>query len=66
VEANAVNDLVTQQLVHDRHSELLADADMRRMDRQRPPRESLVRIRLTLELQFGRRKVETAKRLQAG
>ena len=46
--------------------ELLAYAEGRRLARLQPPRESLVRLRLTIELQFGRRKVEGAKRLQAG
>jgi hypothetical protein len=58
--------MLTRQLVHDRNSELLAHAEGRRLARQQPPRESLVRLRLTIELQFGRRKVEAAKRLQAG
>ncbi|MDQ6722115.1 MAG: hypothetical protein M3003_15155 [Candidatus Dormibacteraeota bacterium] len=61
-----MSDLLTQQLLKDRHSELLADAEQRRLARLQPPRESLVRLRLTIELQFGRRKVEAAKRLQAG
>ena len=61
-----MSDLLTQQLLKDRNAELLADAEQHRLARLRPPRESLVRIRLTIELQFGRRKLETAKRLQAG
>jgi len=61
-----MSDLLTQQLLKDRHAELLADAEQHRLARLRPPTESLVRIRLTIELQFGRRKLEAAKRLQAG
>jgi hypothetical protein len=43
-----------QQLVKDRQAELLADAELRRIARQGPPKEPLVKLRLTIEFQLGR------------
>ncbi len=47
------------QLAKDRQSALLAEAAQRRLARSRP-REPLVRIRLTFELQLGKRTLRTA------
>jgi len=60
-----MSDLLTQQLLKDRNAELLADAEQHRLARLRPPRESLVRIRLTIELQLGRRKLGTVDHVHA-
>ena len=49
-----------RQLVKDRQKELLADAELIHIARQRPPKEPLVRLRLTIELQLGRRRLGTA------
>jgi hypothetical protein len=43
------------QLVKDRQAALLADAEQTRMARQTARHEPLVRVRLTIELQLGRR-----------
>jgi hypothetical protein len=43
------------QLVRDRQAELLVDAEQRRLAGQKPPKEPLVKVRLTIELQLGRR-----------
>jgi hypothetical protein len=43
------------QLVKERQSALLADAELSRLARQRPEKEPLVRFRMTIELQLGRR-----------
>lgn len=43
------------QLVKDRQAELLADAELSRLARQKPEKEPLVRFRMTIELQLGRR-----------
>jgi hypothetical protein len=45
------------QLVKERQAALLADADQSRLARQRPHKEPLVRVRLTIELQLGGRRV---------
>jgi hypothetical protein len=50
-----MSELLTIQVVKDRQSALLAEAEQHRLARQRPPREPLVRLRLTIELQLGRR-----------
>jgi hypothetical protein len=49
-----------QQLVRDRQAALLADAEQIHLARQRPVKEPLVRLRLTIELQLGRRRLGTA------
>jgi hypothetical protein len=51
--------MLDQQLVKDRQSGLLAEAERRRLACLRP-REPLVRIRFTLELQLGKRYLKTA------
>lgn len=45
------------QLVKDRQAALLADAEQSRLAREGPRKEPLMRVRLTIELQLGRRKV---------
>jgi hypothetical protein len=57
-----MNELFTQQLVRDRQAGLLADAEQRRLAGLRPPKEPLVRFRLTIELQLGRRRLATTDR----
>lgn len=47
-----------RQLVRDRQASLLAEADRERLAGGRPSREPLLRFRLTIELQLGRRKLE--------
>jgi len=44
-----------EQLVKDRHGELLADAEQSRLARRQPAKEPLLKFRLTIELQLGRR-----------
>jgi hypothetical protein len=61
-----MNEMLTQQLVKDRISALLADAEQRRLAGLRPPREPLLRLRLTIEFQLGRWKLGSGERLQAG
>jgi hypothetical protein len=50
-----MSELLNQQVVKDRYSRLLAEAQQRRLAGQRPPNEPLVRFRLTIEFQLGRR-----------
>jgi len=47
--------MFNQQLVKERQTALLADAQLSRLARQMPRKEPLVRIRLTIEFQLGRR-----------
>jgi hypothetical protein len=54
--------MFNQQLVKDRQAALLADAELSRLARQRPRKEPLVSLRLTIEFQLGGR--ERAKPLQ--
>jgi hypothetical protein len=44
-----------EQLVKDRHGELLADAEQSRLARRQSAKEPLVRLRLTIEFQLGGR-----------
>ena len=49
------------QLIKDRQGELLAEAEQGRLARRRSPKEPLLKVRLTIELQLGRReKVSSA------
>ena len=57
-----MNELLTRQLVRDRQASLLADAEQRRLAGMRPKSEPLVRVRLTIELQLGRRRLATTDR----
>jgi hypothetical protein len=50
-----VTEIFDQLVVKDRQAELLADAEQRRLARQKAPKEPLVRVRLTIEFQLGRR-----------
>jgi hypothetical protein len=43
------------ELVRERQAVLLADAELSRLARRRAPKEPLVRFRMTIELQLGRR-----------
>jgi hypothetical protein len=54
-----------QQLVSDRQAALLADAELRRLARQRPRKEPLVSVRLTIEFQLGRRERRVHSHLQS-
>jgi hypothetical protein len=47
------------RVVKNHQAALLAEAERARLAGQRPPREPLLRVRLTIELQLGRRKLET-------
>jgi hypothetical protein len=47
-----------RQLVRDHQASLLAEAERERLAGKRTSREPLLRIRLTIELQLGRRKLE--------
>jgi len=44
-----------EQLVKDRHGELLADAEQSRYARRQSPKEPVLKVKLTIELQLGRR-----------
>ena len=44
-----------EQLVKDRHGELLADDEQSRLARRQSAKEPLLKVRLTIELQLGRR-----------
>jgi hypothetical protein len=47
--------MLYEQLVKDRQGELLADAEQGRLARRQSAKEPLVRFRMTIELQLGRR-----------
>ena len=49
-----------EQLVKDRQGELLADAEQNRLARRQSPKEPLLKVRLTIELQLGRREKVSA------
>jgi hypothetical protein len=51
-----------QQLVRERRASLLAEAKQIHLARQRPEKEPLIRLRLTVEIQLGRRRLGTADR----
>ena len=55
-----MNELFTQQLLKDHQTALLAEAEQHRLGSLRQPKEPLVRFRLTIELQLGRRRLKTA------
>jgi hypothetical protein len=60
-----MNEWLTRQVVNDRQSELLAEAQQRSLARRGPHKEPIVRFRLTIELQLGRRKLGTVDHVHA-
>ena len=55
IEEKEVSQMFYEQLVKDRQGELLADAEQGRLARRQSPKEPLLKVRLTIELQLGRR-----------